>query len=164
MQHGTDADADACVALWVEAVAAREGTEPPAGTAERARSKFARPRVSWRVLRDAERLLGFALVTAPGTGNVDDPPEAGYLGLLAVHPAAAGRGSGRALLEAVMADAAALGLPALVLHVLIANTRAVRMYEAAGWIPDGPTQPHPLSGEPFQRFIRPTSGRFSEIS
>lgn len=154
MQHGAESEVDACVALWVDAVRDREGREPVEGTAERARGKFALPRVSWRVERADARVRGFGLVTAPGTGSAEDPVGAGYLGLLAVDPAHAGAGIGRALLNAVTADARAAGLPALVLHVLTENERAVRMYRTAGWIAFGPERPHPLTGAPFCTLLR----------
>lgn len=147
-----DADVEACVELWLDAVRARDRREPPDGTAERARGKFALPRVSWRMERADERLRGFALVTAPGTGNPADPPDAGYLGLLGVAPQHEGSGVGRRLLAAVTADARAAGVPELVLHVLTDNERAARLYRAAGWRAWGPERPHPLSGAPFQTY------------
>ncbi|NQX26339.1 GNAT family N-acetyltransferase [Microbacteriaceae bacterium VKM Ac-2854] len=154
MQHGAEPEVDACVALWVAAVRAREGREPAAGTAERARGKFALPRVSWRVERAGEALRGFALITAPGTGGPADPPDAGYLGLLAVDPQHEGAGVGSALLAGATADARAAALPAIVLHVLTANERAMRMYVAAGWLPLGPERPHALTGAPFRTLVR----------
>jgi ribosomal protein S18 acetylase RimI-like enzyme len=154
MQRAAESDLDACTALWVDAVRARDGREPADGTAERARGKFALPRVSWRVERADARIRGFALVTAPGTGNPDDPADAGYLGMLAVDPVHAGAGVGRLLLGTVTADARAAGLTSLVLHVLSENERAARLYRAAGWIPSGPERPHPLTGAPFQTLLR----------
>ncbi|NQX13221.1 GNAT family N-acetyltransferase [Microbacteriaceae bacterium VKM Ac-2855] len=154
MQRARESDIDDCVALWLEAVRAREGREPAEGTAERARAKFALPRVSWRVARADARLRGFALVTGPGTGVPSDPAGAGYLGLLAVDPRDEGAGIGRALLDTVTADARAAKLPALVLHVLVDNERALRLYDSAGWRVQGERRPHPLTGAPFATLIR----------
>ena len=148
------ADIDACVDLWVEALTARDGVEPPEGTAESCRSKFELPEVSWRVLRGADgRLLGFGVMASPGTGIPTDPPAAAYLALLAVHPVVTGRGFGVRLLTALVEDAEAAGCAAAVLHVRTDNTAAVRLYASTGWRPEGATFLHPLSGKPTQAYV-----------
>ena len=50
-----------------------------------------------------------------------------------VAPAAAGRGVGRALLEALLAHARAQGIASLVLTVTHGNDHALRLYEGAGF-------------------------------
>ena len=158
LRPGRASDVDECVRLWVRAVAARDGTAP-GGTAERARRKFDQPRVAF-VVADAgpagEAVAGFALVTAPGTGSPSDPPDAAYLGMIAVAPERQGGGMGGALLAEATRVAAAAAHPSLVLHVLVSNTGAVRLYESRGWRAHGDATPHPLTGMPTQTFaLRP---------
>lgn len=151
---GAAADVESCVALWVAAVAAREGGTAPEGTAERCRAKFAHHPVSFAVARPDEGderlggfgLDGFGLVTAPGNGRSTDPPDAAYLGLLGVAPDAQGRGIGGRLLDHLVSDARDDGQAALVLHVLASNTPAVRLYESRGWRALGEPFAHPLTG------------------
>ncbi len=60
-----------------------------------------------------------------------------YIPLLAVHPAAEGRGYGKAILGHLIAAAAALPLaevePLLALDVYVGNERAIRLYDRAGF-------------------------------
>lgn len=151
---GTDADVAASIDLWVAAVAARDGEPESAAVRERAAAKFAVPRVALVVLRGQEaRLDGFALVTAPGTGRPEDPTDAAYLSLLAVRPDAQAHGVGRVLLAAAVRAAADAGHPAVALHVLADNERAVRLYEAGGFRPTGTTFPHALTGVPTRTYV-----------
>ncbi len=148
------ADMEACVALWVEALTARDGVEPPLGTAESCRSRFELPLVSWRVLRGTSgQMLGFGLIASPGTGVPTDPPTAAHLALLAVHPAIRGRGLGVKLLATLVEDAGSAGYDAAVLHVRTDNQAATRLYESTGWRAEGPLFLHPLSGKPTQTYV-----------
>jgi ribosomal protein S18 acetylase RimI-like enzyme len=113
--------------------------------------------VAFRVAVSGDRVDGFVLVGAPGSGFPSDPPGAAYLSLLAVRPAAQGRGLGRALLAAAEADSAAV-VDEVVLHVLSGNATARALYEVAGWSRVGPESPHPLSGEPMLTLRRPLVG------
>jgi ribosomal protein S18 acetylase RimI-like enzyme len=155
-----DDDLDACETVWLAALAARDGHEPAAGTAERFRAKARAPRVALRALREASgdggadpRLLGFGLVTAPGTGYPTDRPDAAYLALLAVDPAEQGRGGGGRLLDDLTDDARAAGHDRLVLHVLQENGGAVALYRSRGWAPWGPPLAHALTGQATQTFV-----------
>jgi ribosomal protein S18 acetylase RimI-like enzyme len=159
------ADADPCVDVWLAALRERDGHEPAPGTAERAATKLASPWVTARGVRDATtpasgasgspapRLLGFALVTEPGSGHAADPADAAYLSMLAVAPGHARRGLGGALLDAVVADARASGHARLVLHVVPQNEAAVRLYRSHGWRPDGELHRHPVLGLPVQSYL-----------
>ena len=138
--------ADACVDLWVSAVAARDGVPASDAVRDRARSKFSAERVALVVADDGEAPVGFALVTAPGTGGA--PSEAAYLSLLAVDPQAQGHGLGRRLLAAAVAAAADAGFPRCELHALDDNAPALALYASAGFRPDGEPFPHALSGRP----------------
>ncbi|QHC66291.1 GNAT family N-acetyltransferase [Rathayibacter sp. VKM Ac-2759] len=155
LRPGSDHDVDACVRVWIEALAARDG-RVPAGTEERARAKLAAPRVSFVVAGDAGTVDGVVLVSAPGSGFAEDPPHAAYLSLLAVRPSAQGRGLARRLLAAAEREAADVADEA-VLHVLAGNEAARALYASAGWTPAGEAFPHPLSGAPvipLRRLLR----------
>jgi ribosomal protein S18 acetylase RimI-like enzyme len=144
---------EACVSLWVAACASRDGRAYP-GVAERARPKFDNA-AAWIVAERAPGVIvGFALVTRPGSGVQSHPPSAVVLSLLAVDPEEQGSGRGRELLSAITDAAAALGHPKAVLHVLTGNESAVRLYEAAGWTAEGPTFEHSLLKRPFQTYVR----------
>lgn len=144
-----DATAVACTELWVAAVAARDGLPPSDAVRDRARDKFAAERVALVVAEAATGSdpVGFALVTAPGTGGGPDTGAA-YLSLLAVHPAAQGHGLGRRLLAAAVSAAADAGHRRTELHALDDNTAALALYRSAGFAPLGDAFPHALSGRP----------------
>jgi len=153
----------ACTALWVTAVATRDGVAESDAVRARAAAKFAVPRVAVVVAvpvegpgpgpSEGDALLGFALVTAPGTGSADDPADAAYLSLLAVSPSAQGRGLGRALLDAAVGAAGRSGHERCLLHALDDNEAALRLYRSAGFRPVGPAFPHPLSGRATRSWV-----------
>lgn len=154
---GEPDDTEACVALWLLALHARDGRRAVDGTAERVRSKFATARLSWRVLRDAAApasapILGFGLMTQPGTGNADDPADAAYFSLLAVAPDAQGRGFGALLLGELIDDARAAGHRSAVLHTIVGSP-AEALYRSRGWLPHGNSFAHPLNGLTTQTYL-----------
>ena len=153
LAHGTADDVESCVDLWIAAVEARDGHPAVAGTRDRCLAKFERQHVAFIVARDGEAVAGFGLLTVPASGAVTDPPHAAYLALLAVAADAQGRGIGTAVLDALIADAAAAGHAELVLHVLTGNTAAVHLYTSRGWVPHGDPHEHPLSGEASQTYV-----------
>lgn len=148
LRPGLDDDVEACVRVWLEALEERDGIAPRTGSAERARTKLSGPRVAFLVVSTADALDGFVLVGPPGSGFPADPPEAAYLSLLAVRPAAQGRGLARLLLETAEREVSAVADEA-VLHVLADNSAARALYASAGWSQAGPGSPHPLSGRPM---------------
>jgi ribosomal protein S18 acetylase RimI-like enzyme len=70
-------------------------------------------------------------------GFVAAHPADGELYLLFVHPDAAGRGVGRRLLDAAHDVLRAAGRRDAYLYVHESNARAIAVYEAAGYRPDG---------------------------
>jgi ribosomal protein S18 acetylase RimI-like enzyme len=153
VRAATEDAVEACVDLWTSAVATRDGVPESDAVRERARSKFAAPRVTLVVGSDDGGLAGFALVTAPGSGGSDDPEDAAYLSLLAVAPRAQGHGLGRSLLRAAVAEAARAGHERCLLHALEENAPALRLYANAGFRPHGEVFPHALSGRPTRAWI-----------
>ncbi|ROP65424.1 GNAT family N-acetyltransferase [Curtobacterium sp. PhB115] len=140
-------EAEPCIDLWAAAVAARDGVDEDPAVRARARTKFAAPHVAWLVVpADDGSIDGFVLVTAPGSGRPSDPADAAYLSMLAVRPGVEARGVGRSLLAEAVHDARAAGHGRVVLHVLGDNARAVRLYEAGGFVPTGDEFAHALSG------------------
>ncbi|ROP60873.1 GNAT family N-acetyltransferase [Curtobacterium sp. ZW137] len=144
----------ACIDLWAAAVAARDEIPEHPATRARAQEKFAAPRVACLVAAGPDGVVdGFALVTAPGTGRPTDPVDAAYLSLLAVRPGLEARGVGRALLTGAQDAARAEGHPAVALHVLADNDRAVRLYEAGGFVPTGEEFPHVITGVATRTYV-----------
>lgn len=150
LRPGVPGDIDACVALWVDACAVRDGRAFD-GVAERARPKFDR-RVVWLVAGGARRVNGFALATAPGTGLPTDPSDAAVLGLLAVDPNLQTRGLGRALLHATSRQLRRARYEQAVLHALPDNRAALALYESEGWVAVGDPSDHSLLRRPMQTF------------
>lgn len=67
----------------------------------------------------------------------------GYVFGLYVHPAAAGHGTGQALLRHAESRLHQHGCHTVSLHVFEANKRARRLYAKAGYVPDGSTRVEP---------------------
>lgn len=153
---------DACVDLWVRAVAVRDGVPSSPSVRARALAKAAVPRVALVVATDPERsTAGFVLVTEPGTGGGPARPGAApapaYLSLLAVAPEAQGHGLGRRLLAAGVQAAADAGHGACELHALDDNEPALALYRSAGFRPVGDPFPHALSGRPTRTWVADAS-------
>jgi len=72
-----------------------------------------------------------------------DPGDCALFGMW-VDPGFRGTGIGRALVDAVVAQARAARKRRLVLHVVTGNDPASRLYERAGFVPTGHTVPFPL--------------------
>ncbi len=85
------------------------------------------PNVLVVAVDETERVVGYT-AAHPGDGEMF---------LLFVHPAYAGRGIGRALLAAAHDALRAAGCPEAFLFVHEQNERALAVYTAAGYRPDG---------------------------
>lgn len=153
VRAATEDEPAACTDLWVAAVAARDGQAESEAVRRRAGDKFSVDRVALVVAEDQDGLVGFVLVTAPGTGGPTDPEDAAYLSLLAVAPRAQGRGIGRRLLRSAVDEAARAGHRRCVLHALDDNAPALGLYRGAGFRAVGDPFPHPLSGRPTRVWL-----------
>jgi GNAT superfamily N-acetyltransferase len=152
LRAGTPADTARCLALWVDACAVRDGVAI-AGVEERARPKFDRAE-RWIVAEEPDAgIVGFVLATTPGSGLPGDPPDAPVVGLIAVAPAVQARRLGGALMDAMAQGLARSGHQRAVLHVLIDNHPAVRLYAVNGWQPLGEPYQHSLLNRPTQTFV-----------
>jgi GNAT superfamily N-acetyltransferase len=90
------------------------------------------------VADDRGRIVGFA-----GTGRPRDlecPPGTAELETIYLLPDAWRHGVGRRLMARALRDLADRGFTSAILWVLTGNERGRRIYEAAGWQPDGRTQ------------------------
>jgi ribosomal protein S18 acetylase RimI-like enzyme len=154
---GTPADTEQCLALWIDACAVRDGVAI-AGVSERARPKFDHAE-RWIVAEGPHAgILGFVLATTPGSGLPGDPPDAPVVGLIAVAPAAQGHRLGGALMSAVADELAGAGHQRAVLHVLMDNHPAVRLYAGNGWRPLGEPYQHSLLNRPTQAYVLDLQG------
>jgi ribosomal protein S18 acetylase RimI-like enzyme len=84
------------------------------------------------------------------------PPE-GEMFLLFVHPAHAGRGVGRALLDAAHEELRAVGCREVFLYTHEENKRALAVYEAAGYRRDGSVRESDFRGVHLRepRLVKP---------
>ncbi len=80
---------------------------------------------AWVVRQDGV-LLGYCVLMMA--------PDDAHLLNISVAAPAQGLGIGRGLLDWVDAQAAAHGLPSVLLEVRISNTRAIKIYERAGYV------------------------------
>ncbi|MEO8518417.1 MAG: GNAT family N-acetyltransferase [Dermatophilaceae bacterium] len=103
----------------------------------------------WRQ-RLADNVVILASVGASTAGSVmysefgvTDPGDCALYGMW-VEPGFRGTGVGRALVDAVVAQARAAGKGRVLLHVVSGNDTAGRLYGRAGFVPTGRTVPFPL--------------------
>jgi ribosomal protein S18 acetylase RimI-like enzyme len=88
----------------------------------------------WVWVGEVDGIVQGYVLTQPASDQFRPPPPgAGEVESLYLHPAAIGRGLGRALLEHGVRDLRARGFEPLVLWAFDANARARRFYERAGW-------------------------------
>ena len=141
VHEGGEESVEPSILLWLFALAARDGRQAPEGTADRARERFAAPRLRFAVAGEPRHPSGFALTGADGV-----------LELLAVSPERARRGIGHALLADAIVAATNAGLERLLLDVRVGNAPAVALYESFGFHPAGDPAAHPFGGAPLQRY------------
>lgn len=114
----------------------------------RFRVKLADPRQRAFVVEDRNgHVAGFVLSAA---ARDEDAAGLGEVQAIYLDPAARGRGLGRPLLDAALADLAGAGLATVVLWVLTANVPARRFYERAGFRLDGAARILDFDGTPVE--------------
>ncbi|GAA2110957.1 GNAT family N-acetyltransferase [Actinomadura alba] len=96
---------------------------------------LANPPEQFLVAERRGRLLGFIRLVQPVPLPSGDHVR--QIQGFAVDPAERGRGLGRLLLDAVFEEARSQGARRITLRVLSVNTRARRLYEAAGFAVEG---------------------------
>jgi ribosomal protein S18 acetylase RimI-like enzyme len=149
IRSGTDTDRALCVDLWLTVLEARDGQPQAPAVATRALAKFDQSVLRFAVA--GESPVGFCLTVD------DEVRRIAVLELLAVSPAAAGSGLGRALLADAIRAAEETGYATIELQVRAGNQRAKQLYAAAGFEPSGEPAPHPLGGAPMITYERKLS-------
>lgn len=114
----------------------------PAAEAERRRREWGTRPSTTAVASLGGAVVGFVM-TCPYRGEADQPdwpadPHAGEVAALYVDPAVHGQGVGRSLLSHALAQLAVDGSTVARLWTLAGNTRARRVYAAAGFIDESP--------------------------
>jgi ribosomal protein S18 acetylase RimI-like enzyme len=91
------------------------------------------PRAAVLVARDAERLLGYAVIrSADAAGSWQWGDQVGTLETLVVAGSARGTGAGRELLDAARERLAEWGARVMTISVIAGNEAAVRFYRREG--------------------------------
>lgn len=130
-----DASRRAAHAVLVEAFSTQPGADPRPYD-EWAASRESRSTFDWSQLITVE-LAGQAVAVAECNDNFVSTDNCGYIGRLAVVPAARGKGLAKFLLYDAFATDAAAGRSGTILHVDSSNpTPAVALYTAVGMHPD----------------------------
>lgn len=157
LRRATPEDAEAIAAVNVAAARAgwtafldREDLdrfEPPTDRM-RARIEEAGPRSPVLVAVETDQILGFALLRAPADEAASE--AVGELSALYVDPSAGGRGVGRGLMAAALAELRAAGCREAVLWTEERNHRPKRIYERYGWRADGAARERVFLGRPIR--------------
>lgn len=145
IRAGAPTDIEMCARLWVRAVEDRDGHVDAEARATRVHSAFTNPVLRFAVATDPA--AGFALTEFGKPDSAD-----ALLHFLAVAPSGKGLGVGSALIRDAVDHAAAAGFTSLILETGADHTRAIGIYERAGFVACGAPVPHPVSGEPMQLF------------
>src|SRR5437763_6167825 len=105
------------------------------------------PSVLLVAIEDTGRVVGYAAAH----------PEDGELNLLFVHPEHGGRGIGRLLLDAAEAALREAGCREAFIFTEERNERALAVYAAAGYLPDGQVRESDFRGQPIRepRLVKP---------
>jgi RimJ/RimL family protein N-acetyltransferase len=158
IRTGGPSDAALATELWERANAARENRIAIPPTEEQIatlHSRFADPKARILLGFEGVELIATALAaparTDGGAGSII--PEAAHVSLIGVAPKYWGHGYGQEILQALTTQLARVGYRRLSLSVIADNSRARRLYERCGWIPDGTPEPHPSEPDmPMQRY------------
>jgi GNAT superfamily N-acetyltransferase len=140
---GEAADVDAAVSVYERSnLARREGAWPGrAARVEHVRSRLHDPGSWFLVATDGPIVVGMASAEALRGENRAGPviPGGCFLNLLYVLPERWGEGIGRAMLDAVLAEARRRGYSRIHLWTHEDNERSHRLYRSGGFSPTGRT-------------------------
>jgi ribosomal protein S18 acetylase RimI-like enzyme len=140
VRAGRAEDADAAVAGWRQAQAARRSGEPlPVGQDERVRGYLAKSDSFFVVADDGGRLVGMALGMQALEDDGAGPPMPGlcHISMVFVHPDRWGEGLGKLLMRRLVAEAEQRGFRAFQLWTQADNGRALGLYEGMGFARSG---------------------------
>lgn len=118
-------DTEDLVSLWTATDLVRPWNDPHKDV-ERALS--VQPELFYVAVTDDDKLVGSIMAGYNG--------HRGWMNYLAVEPASAGQGLGRALVERVESTLTDLGCPKVNLQVRTSNTEVLSFYEHLGYTPD----------------------------
>ncbi|HEX4518859.1 MAG TPA: GNAT family N-acetyltransferase [Gaiellaceae bacterium] len=152
IREATAGDADRMATIYTLAArAAWADFIPGVGALEAEGDRFAaglaEPGATTLVAEWGAEVAGFAVILVPSKEPI---PGAGELDMLYTHPELWGKGAGRELLQAAVERLRALGCTSGVLWTAEANRRPRRIYEAAGWQPDGTRRTREWRGSTFE--------------
>lgn len=147
IRPATEADVPALADLarrtWLDAFGASLAPDDAAAAADESRSeaRFRRALDERTILvaEDDGALVGYAELGGADMPELGTRPEDGWLHRLYVETALQGRGIGRELLAAALADPRLAGAPRVFLQVWEENPRAIRLYESVGFRRAGTT-------------------------
>ncbi len=155
IRPGTEEDHEAAIAVYLAANDLRRGGETPPSHVERVRGGLQRPGAFLFVADDGGVCAGMALAMQSRSEYGAGPPTPGvcHLGMVFVAPARLGEGIGHALLDAVLAEAAARDYHLVQLWTHADNLRAQRLYEHRGFSRTGDERDNDL-GELLVQYER----------
>ena len=137
IRPATAGDAEPMAAIFSAAARIAWGFLGPEAVAALDTAPAFSPDATWVAEVDG-RVVGFASI------------RPGELHTLYTHPQAWGTGAGRALLAHAEAQLRAQGFAEATLWTEERNERALRVYAAAGWRPDGPVRERIWHGTPLR--------------
>ena len=140
IREGTTDDIDPAMAVFLVSHARGRGGIPVSAEAlARARSAFDHPTTFTVVVEHDGEIVGFGLAMQALDDDGAGPPIPGvcHISMIFVAPERWGEGIGRLLVDAMMDEARTRGYPRTQLWTGIDNTRALSLYEHAGFIRSG---------------------------
>lgn len=144
--------------LTLRAYLEAEGTYAAGGYADELRDAAGHAAVAEVLVAESSdgALLGTATFLPSGDNPLAeyDDPEAASVRFLAVEPGARRAGVARALMDACLERARAVGAPRMRLHVIAGNAAAHRLYEGLGFARDPAADFEPLPGAHLRGYVR----------
>jgi len=143
------------------AIAALESRVFPASedpfSVDRLRRMLRNPRAMAMVVEDAGVVVGWSVALVRRNASW----RSGRIYSVAVDPAYAGRGIGRALVESLLAELAPLDVHRIYLEVRADNEPAIKLYRSLGFAPVGWLDDYYGPGRDGMRMLRQSPGAIS---